>query len=55
MATIYIFNKDGTLKNKLHKSGSENELGYITFGNAITQNINYLKNDLQYYKAKKPN
>ncbi|RKT01916.1 hypothetical protein [Chryseobacterium defluvii] len=52
-ATIYIFSKNGTLKNKLYKGGDQNELDSMTFGNAITQDINYLKNELQYYRVKK--
>lgn len=53
MATVYIFNKDGILKNKLLKSGSQNELDSTKFESVINQDINYLKNELQYYKVKK--
>lgn len=53
MATIYIFDKKGLLKEKLYKGGSRTELDSMTFGNAITQDIDRLKNKLQYYKARK--
>ncbi|MCD0480491.1 hypothetical protein LPB90_18785 [Chryseobacterium sp. LC2016-29] len=53
MATIYIFNKEGILKDKLHKSGGQTELDSTKFGSVINQQINYLKNELQYYKIRK--
>lgn len=53
MATIYIFNKNGLLKNKLHKSGSQEEIDSTKFESVINHNINYLKSELQYYKIKK--
>lgn len=52
-ATIYIFDRKGILKNKLYKGGSQAGLDSMKFGNAITQDINYLKNELNYYKVKK--
>ncbi|MEG1592687.1 hypothetical protein [Chryseobacterium sp.] len=53
IATIYIFNKEGILKDKLHKSGGQTELDSTKFGSVINQQINYLKNELQYYKIRK--
>ncbi|KQT35767.1 hypothetical protein ASG22_01735 [Chryseobacterium sp. Leaf405] len=53
MATIYIFDKKGILKKKLDKSGSYIELDSMKFGSIINHDINYLKNELQYYKVKK--
>jgi hypothetical protein len=53
MATIYIFNKDGILKTKLHKSGGHEEIDSTKLESVINQNINYLKSELQYYKIKK--
>ncbi|MBM7420804.1 MULTISPECIES: hypothetical protein [Chryseobacterium] len=53
IATIYIFNKEGILRNKLYESGSQTELDSIKFGSVINQQINYLKKELQYYKIKK--
>lgn len=53
MATIYIFDKNGILKNKLHKSGSQKEIDSTKFENVINHDINYLKSELQYYKIKK--
>lgn len=53
MATIYIFDKKGVLKKKLRKSGSQGQLDSIKFGKVITEDINYLKNELNYYKVKK--
>lgn len=52
-ATIYIFDKKGALKKKLHKSGNQVGLDSMKFGSVITEDINYLKNELNYYKAKK--
>ncbi|WP_294230936.1 hypothetical protein [uncultured Chryseobacterium sp.] len=52
-ATIYIFNKDGLLKNSLLKSGSQSELDSTKFGNVLTSDINYLKNQMEYYRIKK--
>jgi cbb3-type cytochrome oxidase subunit 3 len=53
IATIYIFDKKGILKKKLDKSGGYTELDSVKFGSIINHNINYLKNELQYYKVKK--
>jgi len=53
IATIYIFDKSGILKNKLHKSGSQKEIDSTKFESVINHDINYLKSELQYYKVKK--
>ncbi|HCA09408.1 MAG TPA: hypothetical protein DEO71_19695 [Chryseobacterium sp.] len=53
IATIYIFDKQGILKKKLYGSGSQAELDSMKFGSIITRDINYLKNELHYYKIKK--
>lgn len=53
MATIYVFDKKGILKKKLYKSGSQIELDSLKFGSVISEDINRLKNELKYYKAKK--
>lgn len=53
MATIYIFDLNGYLKNKLYKSGDRQELDSTEFGSVITHDINYLKNELEYYKQRK--
>ncbi|MDM1555995.1 MULTISPECIES: hypothetical protein [Chryseobacterium] len=53
MVTIYIFDKKGTLKKELHKVGGQAELEAMKFGSVITEDINYLKNELKYYKVKK--
>ncbi|WP_394674408.1 hypothetical protein [uncultured Chryseobacterium sp.] len=53
MATIYIFDKKGLLKKKLYKGGSQVGLDSIKFGSVIDEDINYLKNELDYYKVKK--
>ncbi len=52
-ATIYIFDKKGVLKKKLYKTGSQAELDSVKLGSVITEDINGLKNELKYYKAKK--
>lgn len=52
-ATIYIFDKKGVLKKKLYKGGSQIGLDSTKFGSVITEDINYLKNELKYYKVKK--
>lgn len=52
-ATIYIFDKRGLLKKKLYKGGSQTGLDSMKFGNVISEDINYLKNELHYYKVKK--
>lgn len=52
-ATIYLFNKKGVLKKKFYKSGSQVGLDSMKFGSVITEDINYLKSKLYYYKAKK--
>lgn len=52
-ATIYIFDKEGILKKKLYKAGSQAELDFVKFGSVITEDINGLKSKLNYYKAKK--
>lgn len=52
-ATIYIFDKNGILKKQLYKIGSQIELDSVKFGSVITEDINRLKNELNYYKAKK--
>ncbi|WP_223599558.1 hypothetical protein [Chryseobacterium sp. GVT01B] len=53
MATIYIFDKKGVLKKKFRKTGGQSELDSMKFGSVITHDINYLKNELHYYKVKK--
>ncbi|GAB0157850.1 hypothetical protein CHRYSEOSP005_31380 [Chryseobacterium sp. Alg-005] len=53
MANIYVFDKKGILKKKLNRSGSQAELDSMKFGTVISKDINYLKNELHYYKAKK--
>lgn len=52
-ATVYIFNKDGFLKNILFKSGSQSELDSTKFGSVLKSDISYLKNQLEYYRIKK--
>lgn len=52
-ATIYIFDKKGLLTKKLYESGSQIGLDSIKFGSVINKDINYLKNELYYYKVKK--
>ncbi|MGN7705416.1 hypothetical protein [Chryseobacterium sp. 22543] len=52
-ATIYIFDRKGILKKKLHKIGSQIGLDSMKIGTVITQDINYLKNELNFYKVKK--
>ncbi|SEH30366.1 hypothetical protein [Chryseobacterium culicis] len=52
-ATIYIFDRKGILKKKLYEGGSQAGLDSMKFGTVITQDINYLKNELHYYKVKK--
>lgn len=52
-ATIYIFDRKGVLKKKLHKIGSQISLDSMKIGTIITQDINYLKNELNFYKVKK--
>jgi len=53
VGTIYIFNKEGVLKNKLDTFGSREEIDSTKFESVLNNNINYLKNELQYYKVKK--
>lgn len=53
IGTIYIFNKEGVLKNKLNTFGSQEEIDSTKFESVLNNNINYLKNELQYYKVKK--
>ncbi|PKF73859.1 hypothetical protein CW752_12010 [Chryseobacterium sp. PMSZPI] len=53
MATIYVFDKNGTLKKQLHKNGGYTELDSMKFGKVLTEDINYLKKELHYYKVKK--
>ncbi|MCQ9638041.1 hypothetical protein MP478_01465 [Chryseobacterium sp. WG14] len=53
IATIYIFDKKGALKKKLDKTGDQTELETMKLGNVVTEDINYLKNELKYYKVKK--
>lgn len=53
MATIYIFDKKGGVKKKFIKTGDQNELDSMKFGSVITHDINYLKDELHYYKIKK--
>ncbi|MDQ1096646.1 MULTISPECIES: hypothetical protein [Chryseobacterium] len=53
MATIYIFDKKGLLKKKLYKGGNQIGLDSMKFGSVINEDINYLKNELDYYKVKK--
>ncbi|MDN4031278.1 hypothetical protein [Chryseobacterium gambrini] len=53
LGTIYIFNKEGILKNKLDTFGSREEIDSTKFESVLNNNINYLKNELQYYKVKK--
>lgn len=52
-ANIYVFDKKGILKKKLYKIGTQVELDSAKFGSVITEDINGLKNQLNYYKAKK--
>lgn len=53
MASVYIFNRKGTLEKKLYKSGSQAGLDSMKFGDLINGDISYLKNELHYYKVKK--
>ncbi|WP_294297674.1 hypothetical protein [uncultured Chryseobacterium sp.] len=53
IATVYIFGKDGFLKNSLSKSGSQGELDSTKLGSVLTSDINYLKNQLEHYRIKK--
>ncbi|WP_336730873.1 hypothetical protein [Chryseobacterium sp. VD8] len=53
IGTIYIFNKEGVLKNKLNTFGNRQEIDSTKFESVLNNNINYLKNELQYYKVKK--
>ncbi|PWN67677.1 hypothetical protein C1638_003540 [Chryseobacterium oncorhynchi] len=53
MATVYVFDKNGMLKKELHRGGGYAELDTMKLGKVITEDINYLKNEFQYYKVKK--
>lgn len=52
-ATIYIFDREGILKKKLNKIGSQAELDSMKFEKLINEDIENLKNELHYYKVKK--
>ncbi|MGG5208122.1 hypothetical protein ACQWU4_04185 [Chryseobacterium sp. MIQD13] len=52
-ATIYIFDRKGILKKELYQVGRQVELDSTKFGSVISEDINNLKNELNYYKVKK--
>lgn len=52
-ATIYIFDKKGILKKRLYKVGSQADLDSVKLGSVISEDINELKKELNYYRVKK--